>query len=271
MVDVIHMGPTKTATTWLYEAVSEHPKIQTPKNDSIHYFDINYHRGEKWYKEKYDDIDNGKITMEFTPSYIWCEESHKRIKKDLDDPKLVVCIRNPIKRSFSHYWHEKKKKRYNYDFEECVSHYDLFQNWIEGSMYGKHLSRLAETFSVDSIHFMNFNNLKKEPKTFIKNFYNFIGVNEDHLPSILNKKVNEARPMGGIYMRKVANFLKRKNYYSGIKNTYKTLQNLFGISPRMEKLTDVNKEFIYELGKIFEEDSAKAQKICGIDPLNLDG
>lgn len=269
MVDVIHIGPTKTATTWLYEAVSEHPQIQTPVDDSLNYFDIKYHRGKKWYKSKWNKEDNYIKRMEFTPSYIWSKKALSRIKKDVKNPKLVVCVRNPIKRSFSHYWHDKKKKRYNYDFEECLDHYDLFQSWVEGSMYGMHLSKVTNLFDSRNIHIMNFYNLKHNTKRFLHGLYKFMNVDVNHIPTILHEKVNEARPIGGKYARSLAGFLKRKGIYDAVWRGYKNLEDYIGISPRMEKIGDVDENVIKELETIFSRDSLRVREMFGVDPLNL--
>ena len=39
-VDIFHIGPQKTATTWVYRCMSEHPELAGPPRDTIHYFDM---------------------------------------------------------------------------------------------------------------------------------------------------------------------------------------------------------------------------------------
>lgn len=45
MYNVIHIGPQKSATTWLYECMKQHPEVRSATRDSVHFFDINYARG----------------------------------------------------------------------------------------------------------------------------------------------------------------------------------------------------------------------------------
>jgi hypothetical protein len=53
---------------------------------------------------------------------MWDKETANRIKNILPDVKIIVLLRNPIDRAYSHYHMELKKKReVNTDFETAIS------------------------------------------------------------------------------------------------------------------------------------------------------
>ena len=81
---------------------------------------------DKWSPEEYhsffSNIDS-KILYDPTPSYIRSPFTPKRISEYNNNAKLLIIARNPIERAFSHYWHEKKKDLYNFQFDECTVNY----------------------------------------------------------------------------------------------------------------------------------------------------
>ena len=113
-VDIFHIGPQKTGTTWIYRCSREHPEIAVPPKDSIHYFDMFYPRGRGWYAEFFADAKPGQKLIDPTPSYIRSPLAAARIYEENPEAKIVLCLRHPIERAFSHYWHEKKRGRFNF-------------------------------------------------------------------------------------------------------------------------------------------------------------
>lgn len=192
-IDLFHLGPQKSATTWVYQSLKEHPEILTSYNDTVHYYDIYYHKGEKWYKSHFPQSRSDKKTFDPTYTYLRSPWAPRRIAKDNPDAKFLLCLRNPIDRAFSHYWHEKKKQKIAFEFHEVLENYDLYSSWIEPGLYGEHIERYLKYFDRDQILFLRFENLKKDPKTFLSKILSFIEVDPNFKPSTLNKKSNAAK------------------------------------------------------------------------------
>ena len=106
----------------------------------------------------------------------------------------MTCIRHPIERAFSHYWHEKKKLRFNFKFEEALENFDLYTNWIEPGFYTLHLKRFFKYFSKNHILIQFFDKLQDDPKIYLQELLHFIGINTNFQPSVLYEKVNAAVP-----------------------------------------------------------------------------
>ena len=108
---LVVLGAQKAGTTSFYHYLSQHPETVTPSRKEVHYFDNNYRRGLNWYRAhfcKQSDLGRGRhFTFEANPYYLFHPAVPKHVAAKLTDAKFVVMLRNPIKRAYSHYWHEK--------------------------------------------------------------------------------------------------------------------------------------------------------------------
>jgi len=191
-VDLFHIGPQKSATTWVYNCLKEHPDVAAPESDTIHYYDMFYARGEAWYEQFFDHATERQILYDPTTTYIRSPWAPRRIAKENPDAKIMVCLRNPIDRAFSHYWHEKKKGSINFDFAEVLENYDLYSSWIEPGLYAEHLERYLEYFDRDQLLCLRFETLKADRRAFLRQIYHFAGIDDTVWPSWLDRKSNEA-------------------------------------------------------------------------------
>ena len=116
MPDFIIIGTQKGGTTSLYRYLIEHPCIAPIYIKEPHFFDIYFYKGLQWYRahfpttvEKYYARHVQKhdlITGEASPYYLFHPHAPKRIAKTLPEVKLIVLLRNPVNRAYSHYYHE---------------------------------------------------------------------------------------------------------------------------------------------------------------------
>ena len=197
LVNTFIAGCPKTGSTWLYNCFKEHPEIYVPTKDAIHYFTINHFRGESWYHRWYKAFGDEKRICDPTPSYIRDSKSAERIYRYNPNSKLIFTLRNPIDRSFSHYWHQKRKKKILFSFQDTlfyseVGNYDIYDIWIKSSLYYEQLKTFFDVFPRENIKVNLFEDLKKNPNKFIKDNFDFLQVDSSFQPIILNKKVNSA-------------------------------------------------------------------------------
>jgi len=191
-VDIFHIGPQKAATTWVYKCLSEHPEVMCPPGDTIHYFDIHYAKGRDWYASFFADARHDQKLFDPTYTYIRSPWASRRIARENPDAKIILCLRNPIERAFSHYWHEKKKGKIAFQFGELFQNYDLFCSWIEPGLYAEHIARYLEHFSRSQILCLRFEKLKSNPELFLRQLLQFIEVDDTFTPTWLDQVVNEA-------------------------------------------------------------------------------
>ncbi|WP_251941485.1 sulfotransferase domain-containing protein [Salinibacter ruber] len=107
------VGTQKGGTTYLYKRLVQHPKVLSAEKKEIHYFDDYYNKSTNWYRSHFPTkmqmkINNQYITGEATPYYLYDKLSPKRIASIVPNVKIIILLRNPVKRAISHYWYEKK-------------------------------------------------------------------------------------------------------------------------------------------------------------------
>jgi hypothetical protein len=182
-----------------------------------------YHKGPQWYADHFEEA-NGRVCFDSTTTYIRSPWAPRRIAADNPDAKIVMCLRNPIDRAFSHYWHEKKKGKYNFDFSEVLENYDLFASWIEPGFYAEHIERFLRHFPRDQIRCLLFDDLREDPEGFLHEILTFARVDPDFEPSFLHRKANEA---GGrrTLTNRVWRGVRRRLQWTGQGNVAQALQS----------------------------------------------
>ncbi|GAA4689038.1 sulfotransferase domain-containing protein [Phytohabitans rumicis] len=110
-------GGQRCGTTSLYRALSAHPVVlKAVLHKGVHYFDTSYHRGMAWYRGHFPLQRTAmKVeqrygvpaqTFESSPYYMYHPHAVARIARDLPTVRLVVLVRDPVERAYSHHAHE---------------------------------------------------------------------------------------------------------------------------------------------------------------------
>jgi hypothetical protein len=116
--DYIIIGAMKGGTSALYEYLVRHPLIARSTNEEVHYFSLNYERGPNWYRGHFPTVmrkqlvkmrcGRGLLTGESTPYYIFHPHALERIVALVPNAKLIVVLRDPVSRAYSHYNHARQ-------------------------------------------------------------------------------------------------------------------------------------------------------------------
>lgn len=102
--DFLILGAQKAGTTSLHAYLNQHPGIILHQIKEIHFFDNQYPLGFEWYSSLFPD-DPAKITGEATPYYLFHPCVPLRVKKHLPRVKMIILLRNPVDRAYSHFRH----------------------------------------------------------------------------------------------------------------------------------------------------------------------
>jgi hypothetical protein len=190
-VDFIGVGAQKSATSWIFKCLSEHPDICMPLMKEIHFFsdDVKFNKGMDFYKNYFKSCKKNKIIGEYSTLYLSNESALLRIKDNFPDVKIIISLRNPIERAFSHFLHIKSKNnsQKNLSLNNALK---KFPEIIENGMYEKHVKLILDTFSKNNILILFFDDINKYPRQQIKNIYNFLGVRSNFIPTGINIKYN---------------------------------------------------------------------------------
>lgn len=134
--DFMIIGAQKGGTTSLYFYLVKHPYIASAWRKELHFFDSNchdnnFHKGLSWYRGQFP-INIRKyyaeyirkqdfITGEASPTYLFYPTVPKRVAEIFPQVKLIVLLRNPIDRAYSHYRHQVASGREKLSFEDAIA------------------------------------------------------------------------------------------------------------------------------------------------------
>lgn len=125
--DFIIIGAKRGGTTSLYNYLLEHPSVSPlfPRRQrikGIRYFDSEYARGPRWYRSHFPievagrtlarPWARGTLTGEASPYYLFHPLAARRLASDVPNVRIIVALRDPVERAYSHY-----KERVRHDAE----------------------------------------------------------------------------------------------------------------------------------------------------------
>jgi hypothetical protein len=163
--DFIVVGAQRAGTTSLYNYLLRHPRVAPALVKEVHYFDLAYHKGEGWYRAHFltrlrRASARRVLTGEASPYYLFHPRCAERIAGMVPRAKLVVLLRNPVDRAYSHYYHEVQRGREPLSFEEAIEREAqrlqgeedrLLQEECSYSFSHQHYSYLSRGIYVDQL------------------------------------------------------------------------------------------------------------------------
>lgn len=87
----------------------KHPQVHMSRTKELHYFDRHFDRGPAWYSEQFEPRRRHKQVGETTPAYMYKPRARTRLIESLPDARIVMILRNPVDRAYSHYWHDLRR------------------------------------------------------------------------------------------------------------------------------------------------------------------
>lgn len=192
--DFIGIGGGRSGTRWVSMCLYEHPQVWLSVGEP-HFFsrEKNWSKGWEWYESMFAGCPNGKITGEISNSYLADPETAKKIKSRYPDIKLMVIFRNPVERAFSCYLNDIKAGiiSKNVQFLEAIKNRGDY--YVNEGQHATNIKRYLEIFPKHQILMLIYDDIAKDPLSFIRTIYQFLGINQDFKPSYLNRKVNIGR------------------------------------------------------------------------------
>jgi hypothetical protein len=107
--DFVVIGAQKCGTSFLYRLLVQHPDVKPAFVKEVHYFDLNFGKGDSWYRSRFPLQVRKKrtyITGESSPYYLFHPHAPRRAATVIPEAKLIVLLRNPVDRAYSHYQHQ---------------------------------------------------------------------------------------------------------------------------------------------------------------------
>lgn len=97
------IGMPRGGTTYLYHNLKKHPNVFLPFRKEVNYFNINFVKGEGWYRGLYKEASNDQIKGDISPPCFLDRDSIDRILSFDADVKCILVVRNPADYAVSFY------------------------------------------------------------------------------------------------------------------------------------------------------------------------
>jgi Sulfotransferase domain len=205
-LDFIVAGAQKCGTTALHYQLEKHPQIVLPNKEELHFFDDEnrFAQGAN-YRDLHDNFlpSSGAIVAgESTPAYLYWRPAMERIWNYSNDIKLVILLRNPVDRAFSH-WNMQRERGYeSLDFLDAIKAEERREkeaaplqsrrfSYVGRGLYGEQLERVFKYFSREQVKVVRAEELRNDFSQAINSIFEFIGVQT--LRNIRNKERNPIR------------------------------------------------------------------------------
>lgn len=203
--DFIIVGTQKGGTSSVYNTLIQHPQITAASKKEVHFFDRNHNRGEAWYSRHFSKTD-GKITGEATPFYLFHPRCAERIAALLPRVKIIILLRDPTMRAYSHYQHMVRRGLETLDFEAALEAEEKrtaagWQKVLSGEagnssplqqfsyrrrgLYLEQILRYENFFSPGQLHIDFSERFYQNPLAFVASLYRFLDVDDHFEPADL--------------------------------------------------------------------------------------
>lgn len=190
--DALVIGPMKAGTTWIQRYMETCEGVCLPRGvKETFFFDRYWERGAEWYRRRFvtDDPTAVRKRLEIAPSYFHKPEVPRRIKETLGNIPILVTLRNPVERAWSHYLH---LRRYGYTNSSLWIASQEFPEIIDASRYRTCLQNWYAEFSRESVRFVWLELLQNSPIEYAVAVCEALNIEYREVPSHLFGESNEA-------------------------------------------------------------------------------
>ncbi|WP_420426277.1 sulfotransferase family protein [Algiphilus sp.] len=196
----LFIGPDKSGSTWIYQALKNHPQVFLSPVKELFFFDRYYEKGWGWYHSFFSGSGSGHdIVGEISHDYLFSELARDRIAEDIPNVKLMVCVRDPVERAFSAYLYMRKQGRVRGSFEAAL---ESIGELVDHGLYSKHLKMYLERFPKEQIHVAVFDDLAENPQAFFSEVCGFLGIDAAALSEVAQDgALRAARPRSVLVAR----------------------------------------------------------------------
>jgi hypothetical protein len=283
-LDFVCVGAQKSGTTTLHEILLKHERVVLPNVKETKFFHDDdrsqYSNGIEWYFHKYFCLNTqDKVVGEIDPDYLYFDDVPERLFQHNKDLKLIVILRNPAERAYSHYLMSKSRGIENSDFNHALlleqsrlkngeynqNHYSYYSR---GKYYNQ-VRRYMDLFSRDNIMFLEFREFLDFSVSLPK-IYEFIGLSDsDGLENVAihsnrttsprNYMLSKFINAGGTIRGKMLSHLLGDNLKLKMKKYLMNFNSSSKVYPKMDN------EIYLELMESYRSDVNKLAKLTGID------
>ena len=197
------VGAQRAGTTSLYHYLKEIPGVHMSRVKEPSYFAPNFVRRDpgrflrdkKEYLRLFENARGYIAVGEASPMYLWDPDAPKLIHQTVPHARIIMILRDPIERAYSHYLLKKKyrggmkssfydelmrdyksqEKLFDYKSEEKL--FGRSNMYVEPGMYYEQVKRYFDIFGREQVKVIIFEEFVQHPVQTVNEVLAFLGVN----------------------------------------------------------------------------------------------
>jgi hypothetical protein len=241
--DLILAGVQRSGTTALTEALYRLPNVERPRRGKgSHYFSYNYHRGWEWFQSQFPteawaaavERRTGQPSFSFDacPYYLFHPFAVERMAQALPEAKVLVMLRDPVRRAESHFHHSVSHGHERLSFTEAVaaesarlageddrmqqdwtywSHSHEHHSYVSKGMYADQLARLFDHYPPHQVMVVQSEAFYRHPDKVLARVTDWLGLPPVGLERADNRNGHRYRPMDHAMRRHLIDIYREPN------------------------------------------------------------
>lgn len=192
--DFIVIGAVKAATTWIQVQLQANPAIFMPDPEP-HFFSREYHLGEEHYRSWFEPAPRGaSLVGEKSADYLSDPEVPRRLAAMLPDARLVVQLRDPVERAYSHYKMFFRRGLVSASPEQYLRSPDnAFPQFLLDGLYGRHIRNWQAHFDKRQILAFRYEDVGTDAERIVGRVSRHIGAETVFDPAAASQRENDSR------------------------------------------------------------------------------
>lgn len=294
-VDFFLVGAARCGTTSLYNYLNGYKEIFLPNVKEPNFFsrvsspnleDYELPKQDKLYHNKiitskivydslYEKAKYNQLKGDTSPSYLWDKDTARRIYNHNPNAKIIISLRHPVDRAYSHY-----NMNYfigvdnNKPFENALkapknSVWGSCNEYLEMSAYYKQVKVYYDTFPKEQIKIIVYEEWIKDIEGGIRNLLDFLEINLDKISVTNEVEHNKIKQTRNIH---ILNFLRKNKLKYILKKLLgqKLIDNLKTVMfEKKGEVKKLNNQTRNTLSLRFEEDNKKLEQLTNINFSNI--
>lgn len=215
--DFLVVGAAKSATSSLHMYLKQHPQICMPEIKENWFFSFrdrppayrspgvlsNVVTRLEDYVRLFDRARPGQKLGDASPSYLYTHEDTIRNiravypESNLRDLRIVISLREPVRRAYSQYWTFKRFDQEPLSFEKATddaviaqrlqSDWNIFYDYTGFGRYYRQVKAYLDAFGKERVLVILYDDIEKDPAGVCQTIFRFLGVDASFSPNVRGK------------------------------------------------------------------------------------
>ncbi|MFN0188184.1 MAG: sulfotransferase domain-containing protein [Bacteroidia bacterium] len=300
------VGAAKSGTTSLYDYLNQHPEVYMSPIKEPNYFasdiDLDAIREEVKSRIKLLNVDeyiksdmkksmhrafitsfdqylalyrfakNEKAIGEASASYLFSKTAARNIFEYNSNAKIIMVLRQPAQRAYSHYLMDQRMALTNLSFEDALAEEAKhpIRNWgatslyLELGLFSEQVKRYLDVFPRDQVLILLNEELRHSTKATMKKVYSFLNVNPNFNVSLEKDFNTAAVPRNPIVRKLITVNTFRVKIRRALKNSFlkEIIKKLLFTKPEKGEMQPETK---VQLEKYYKNDIKSLEKLIDIE------